>query len=52
MHKFDKMLYWNILCCSPDAYLNVVMSDHFHFVYFRDRANSVTCIWISWGPCH
>jgi len=29
MHKFDKILVQIILCCSLDAYLTMVMSDHF-----------------------
>jgi len=36
MHKFDKILVETILCRSWDAYLIVVMSDHFHFMYFGD----------------
>jgi len=32
MNKFDKNSNETILCCSLDAYLIVIMSDHFHFM--------------------
>jgi len=37
MHKFDKISIEAILCCFLDAYLIVIMRDHFYFVYFRDQ---------------
>jgi len=37
MHKFDKILVQTIFCCSLNAYLTVVMIDHFYFVRFEDR---------------
>jgi len=37
MHKFDNFLVKTIFCCSLDTYLIMVMSDHFHFVYFEDQ---------------
>jgi len=42
MHKFDKILVHTILCCSQVAYLIVVTSDHFHFVYFGDQCNMLS----------
>jgi len=38
MHTFDEILVETTLCCSLDAYLIVVMSDPFHFVYFDDQS--------------
>jgi len=45
MHKFDKILIETILCCSLDAYLIVIISDHFHFVYFRDQCKMLSNLW-------
>jgi len=42
MHKFDKIYLETISCCSLDAYLIVIMSDHFHFVYFRDQCEMLS----------
>jgi len=42
MHKFDKILIEANLCCSLNAYLIMVMSDHFHFVYFRDQCEMLS----------
>lgn len=40
MYIFGKVLDWNILC-SLNVYLTVVISDHFHFVFFRYRCENV-----------
>jgi len=40
MHKFDKILIEAILCCSLHVYL--IVSDHFHFVYFRDQCKMLS----------
>jgi len=37
MHKFHKISIEANLCYSLDAYLIVIMTDHFHFVYFGDQ---------------
>jgi len=34
MLKFDKILIQTVLCYSLGAYLNVIICDHFHFMYF------------------
>jgi len=42
MHRFHKILIKANLCCSLDAYLIVIMNDHFHFVYFRDQCEMLS----------
>ena len=42
MHKFDKILIEVILCCFMDAYLIMIISDHFHFVYFKNQCEMLS----------
>jgi len=42
MHKFHKISIEANLCCSLDAYLIVIMINHFHFVYFRDQCKMLS----------
>jgi len=42
MHKFHKILIEANLCCSLNAYLIVIMIDHFHFVYFGDQCKMLS----------
>jgi len=42
MHKFHKISIEANLCCSLDAYLIVIMINHFHFVYFRDQCEMLS----------
>lgn len=37
MYIFDKVLIKTILCCSINAYLIVIMSYHFYFMYFTHQ---------------
>jgi len=39
MHTFDKISIETIFGCSLDAYLIVIMTDLFHFVYFKDQCD-------------
>jgi len=42
MNKFHKISIEANLCCSLDAYLIVIMIDHFLFVYFRDQCEMLS----------
>ena len=42
MNKFDKISIEAILCCSLDAYLSVIISDLFHFLYFKDQCEMLS----------
>jgi len=49
MHKFDKISIEANLCYCLDAYLIVIMSDHFHFVYFKNQCEMLSkFLWNLW----